>query len=163
MSGAFDCADLETIKKKILELQLDADVEYLALVFVNESAKMEINGHSFWTARRVAQGSVLGPLFWVLFTDSLAIKLHNVMRIKHLRPYPVLLYADDVAILLDLQDSKETDLVEKALNDWAIDTRMTWSASKSYLIIGGANQSNTTMIKLHGKAVSLAENIKYLG
>lgn len=162
MTGAFDTANLETIKKKLLELQLDPEVQQLALIFLNESACMVVDGHHFWTERGVAQGSVLGPLFWILFIDDLATKLAQVLEEKSGRPYPVLIYADDVAILLDAMDLEEIQAVEKVLNEWACATKVKWNAAKSCLVLSQSRQS-TIQIRLHGNQVGYADATKYLG
>ena len=162
IAGAFDCADLAVIRSKILALGLESDVEYLALVFVNESTCMEIDGHHFWTGRGVAQGSVLGPLFWILFVDSLAVELAKVLHKKPLRPFPVLMYADDIIILLDLDDTAETTAVEAVLNSWAKAHNMTWSAPKSYLVLPEGVQL-ASPIRLHGIQVNQCTSTRYLG
>ena len=109
----------------------------------------------------VPQGSVLGPLLFLLYIND----LHR--SVKYSKTYH---FADDTNIM---QSNKSLDVLSKNLNEdlkslsqWLKANKLRLNISKSELIIFHRNTASidhTLKLKLDGKRLSPSQSVKYLG
>ena len=110
----------------------------------------------------VPQGSILGPLIFILYINSLPTVL------SHATPY---LYADDTALVVT--GSNEVDIVEKLSYDlsqcstWLNDHRLALNVDKTKLMFFGTgtktNAIETSALTLDLGTVCTVDEYKYLG
>ena len=110
----------------------------------------------------VPQGSVLGPLFFLLYVNDIVKCLHEEMAS---------LFADDTAILLHnknlqvLKNKAENCL--KKLHDWLISNKLSLSIEKTFFIIYHSKKKKIEQqfdyLKLHNSSIKRVKFVKYLG
>lgn len=105
----------------------------------------------------VPQGSVLGPLLYVLYTSDLPEHEGNTLAS----------FADDTAVLAVGEDNCESTLklgrsIEK-LHDWTIKWRIKMNEAKSVHVDFTNRQIKHIPIYLNGKVIPYANEAKYLG
>ena len=165
LKKAFDTVDHDILLKKleyygVRGLLKDWFQSYLKnrkqFVSVNNSTS---NTKEITTG--VPQGSVLGPLLFLLYIND----LHE--SVKHSKTYH---FADDTNII---QSNKSLDVLSKNLNkdlkrlsQWLKANKLSLSISKTKLIIFHRNTASidhTLKLKLDGKRLSSSKLVKYLG
>ena len=101
----------------------------------------------------VPQGSVLGPLLFILFINDLPDSVVSPCR----------LYADDAIIYnsRDHQGQLQSDL--DVLNSWANTWQLGYSVSKCFLMTVGQKQSHKVQYTLAGSNLELVAEHPYLG
>ena len=86
----------------------------------------------FKTNSGVPQGSVLGPLLFLIFINDLPANLPEGVGIK--------MYADDVKLYISHKNDSKRDLLSQALlalNKWAIDNGIEISYEKCFTLYLG--------------------------
>ena len=107
------------------------------------------------------QGSCLGPLLFPIYINDLP----NISEVLHFY-----LFADDTNIYYEAETIKKLDTVInrelRKLDTWLIVNRLSLNIAKTkFLVFHPYNKSMKQMItlKIHKKAISESEYIKYLG
>ena len=126
-SKAFDKIDHNILLRKLESYGFsDALINLFKSYFYNRTQYVQLHGFKsthIIQASGVPQGSILGPLFFVLFIDDITIKL-NVNY---------LLYADDLKIFSKI-DSLDDCLVLQhnldKINDWCVTNKLHLNANK---------------------------------
>ena len=105
----------------------------------------------------VPQGSVLGPLLYLLFTSDLPSASETT----------VATYADDTAILATHSDPSIASLIlQESLNSvqlWLDNWRIKINSSKSVHVTFTTRKANCPPVTINGQPVPQAESAKYLG
>lgn len=129
------------------------------------------DGKSNWSAacnveRGVPQGSILGPLLFILYTADIVKQIHNSSY--HL-------YADDVQIYVHTKPSEVNSAILKLNSDldrialWSLDNCLSLNPTKSkFMVLGSKKQIDSTlshnpMIYILGNPVEYVTEVRNLG
>jgi hypothetical protein len=104
-------------------------------------------------ANGTPQGTLLGPMFWLLYVDSLSPPCHTIK------------YADDLTVT-----SADKDELQHSIDyiaDWCVEHNMIANANKSVIMSITNRRSRTTTpppnIKLNNVAIPIELKTKFLG
>ena len=142
------------IPNKLLESYLTNRYQYVQ-INDNKSSLRSINCG-------VPQGSVLGPLLFILYINDLV----NCCSIAKIR-----IFADDTAIYFACSNIKEfiqlVKTIMEHLDKWFTANLLTLNTDKSYFCIFRTTQNQITnlpeVINFNDKSIMRAKSIKYLG
>ena len=129
----------------------------------NRSQKVVLSGHSSTplpVKSGVPQGSILGPLLFIIYINSLAD--------LHFSPGTLLvLYADDILLYRPLGKIYHTSVFQHdvdLVSDWIASSGLTINSSKSaLLIISRSRMKPQVSISLNSLTVPCVKTVKYLG
>ena len=166
LSKAFDLINHSILKIKLSNVgirgqALDWFVNYLS----NRTQFVTINGtlsESMDLSLCVPQGSVLGPLLFIIFINDLPTV---IKRCK------VVMYADDTALFIANLDRKVIEAVLQnelnIINNWFTDNELFVNCTKTKVMIFGSKQRfvriDNPVLSLSGTSLELIYFVKYLG
>ncbi len=166
LKKAFDTVDHKLMLSKLSDLDVSYRViRWFASYLENRTQVTKVSNTSSEPGELtcgVPQGSILGPLLFIVYINSLSSKLDD---------YACFLYADDTAIVTtgDELNSVARNL-ENALatsQQWMNDNKLTLNLTKTKVMFLGTTQktqeSTNTVIKCNGEVVDKVETFKYLG
>ena len=114
----------------------------------------------------VPQGSVLGPLLFVLYTVDILLIIEKNGLVGHM-------YADDTQNYVHFQPNEITTAITKVQNcfsdlqTWMSNNKLVLNASKTEIIIFGSQHQlkkiNVTSISLSGVQVTISDKVRNLG
>lgn len=165
-SKAFDLVDHELLDAKLKYLNFSTKSRDLLRSYLDERDQYVVLNNKKSkkknTSKGVPQGSILGPMLFVLFTvdmmKSVSCRIHQ--------------YADDTQVYTsfskDHVDQAQT-LMQAAVNniaEYSVKHGLKLNADKSQLIIFGASNtvvSNQMQISLNGSIIEKSDTVKNLG
>lgn len=108
----------------------------------------------------VPQGSILGPLLFILYVNDIA----NSLAVNGCSPF---LYADDIHIFFrsDSHYSLETVINStlETINVWLIENNLCVNASKTKALLFGSVYQDEISININGTSVEFVDEMKCLG
>lgn len=166
LSKAFDTVDHKTLLHKLQSYGVKGStLEWFNSYLSNRQQRTKVNNtisDSRAIAVGVPQGSILGPLLFVIYVNDLPLQ---VQRCK------MVLYADDTAIFYAAKSMEEVESVlvseMNKIEQWLQCNKLTLNASKSkYMLFGTTARINSTQdlhIQVKGTDIKRTSAIKYLG
>ena len=164
MSKAFDkvphCQLLQSLSAVGVSGPL---LEWFKSYLSNRTQKVVLSGFSSTShpvRSGVPQGSILGPLLFIIYINPLAD--------RHLTPgSSVILYADDILLYRPLTSSHDTVIFQEDVNlisNWILASGLSINPSKSsLLIISRSRKKPQVSVTISGTPVTTAESVRYLG
>ena len=168
-SKAFDCVNREMLLLKLLNSGVNGKMySIIKALYTGTNSCVKVNNSFtewFETLVGVRQGDSLSPTLFSVFVNDLAqgikelglgIELENVKL-------PILLYADDVALLSDNEQDMQTmlDYVANWCKTWGMKINMT--KSKVMHIRKKGTERTVYSFKIGEKLVEYVSEYKYLG
>ena len=163
---AFDTVSHDILCKKIEKYGVRSNVnEWCRSYLTGRSQKTLANNNKSDECSikyGVPQGSVLGPLFFILYVNDLQQALKNIN---------VQMYADDTVIYLSGQNvttiAEKLQLGLSRLNGWCLANKLTLNPSKTKMMTFGTRHSikkaNHCHLSLAGVQIQKVSTFKYLG
>lgn len=177
LSSAFDTIDYELLLTKLeyygirgRSLQLLRSYLQNRRMFVEIKSIDESNHEVTYTSkitnikRGVPQGSILGPILFIIFTNDLLNFMHYVQP-----DVKLVVFADDTNIIIGENDLKElTKTVNKSLQylcDWFTANNLLLNTSKTNVILfkTTTRHSDNLDIQIKGDEIKLVDKVKFLG
>ena len=166
LSAAFDTLDHDILKHRLIEIGIiNTALDWMMSFVSNRTFTVKIgkeysNYNSFDTG--VPQGSVLGPLLFIIYI----IPLSSVIRqFKHVKYH---LYADDILLYTELSKynsefDNELSNCANAIYAWLTDNKLSLNTNKSELLNIPSNYSNFPQIFINNNEITPSTSIRYLG
>ena len=160
-SKAFDKVPHERLAVKLHHYGIRGNIyNWVSSFLAHRSQQVLVEGHSAAHApvtSGVPQGSVLGPLLFLLYINDMPAKVTSTSR----------LFADDSLLYRKIKSTEDCVALQKdldALQQWEQNWQMSFNPSK-YEVLHIARKRNPirTTYKIHGHDLEDARTGKYLG
>jgi histone H3/H4 len=162
MSKAFDRVWHQGLVHKLARVGIRGDLlDWCASYLSNRKQRVVIHGQTSSEAditSGVPQGSILGPLFFLVYMNDIADNIKAEIR----------LYADDVTLYIDYNDQQaakiiiEEDLAK--IMKWAKDWYMSFNPDKTEQLHFSRKRNHIPIeIKMENKQISIVKSHKHLG
>ena len=162
---AFDCVQYSVLLRKLAGLDIGLDtLGWIESYLIGRRQRVLANGHlsPFECIKQgVPQGSVLGPLFYIIYANDLE---------KYINHCKVALYADDTVLYTANRDfGRSVELLQKdvnALNEWCNINGIKANTNKTKVMVFGSSAKVREVpdfeIKLGDTTLQKVTSYKYL-
>ena len=163
LARAFDTVNINILLQKLNAYNISGNaLSFLTSYLTNRTQRVKFNGIISGTKDvicGVPQGSVLGPLLFLLYVND----LHKVCQAAKF-----LLFADDTAILYSASSKNELQSIIgesfPKIRSWLIANRLSLSVPKTfYQLYSNDDADHTLHISVGNTCLKRAETVKYLG
>jgi hypothetical protein len=166
LSKAFDTIDHNLLLKKLKIYGVRGNALKLLESYINDRYQFvsydNVESHSMSLSVGVPQGSILGPLLYLIYTNDFYRCLKTAHSIQ---------YADDTTLLIkgnsieDLNLSTNQEL--NNINDWFKSNKLSLNANKTYAVLFRTPQSKVSesdvRLSINGNPVTITGHTKFLG
>jgi hypothetical protein len=160
-SKAFDTVSHSLLLKKLLAIGIDGKVHSWIKAFLfNRTQRVVINGcHSDWlpVTSGVPQGSVLGPLLFLLYINDIGNGISSTLR----------LFADDLIIYRKINDNNSHAMLQQDINtlyNWSKTWAMKFNETKCHMVLLSRNKDKANYTYQLGNSVlPFYDKFTYLG
>ena len=119
---------------------------------------LPVRGRTLPVTSGVPQGSVLGPILFLIYINDLPENIVSQVR----------LFADDTALYLTMEGADDSSVLQQdldRLSRWEIAWDMEFNPSKCQVVqvTGSRNPISASLYRLHGEILEAVSCAKYLG
>ena len=159
---AFDKVPHQRLIKKLRYYNLNANVVgWIESFLSNRTQRVIIDGHTSTEApvlSGVPQGTVLGPLLFLIFINDIATNVTSSIR----------LFADDCLVYRETRNQQQCELLQKDLDElaaWSITWGMAFNVAKCNIIsITNATKNRHTFVySMNNQVIKSIKSTAYLG
>lgn len=164
VKNAFNTADWACIKRALTKVGAP---RYLRRIISSYLSKRKLRYSTsrgwkeYWVTAGVPQGSVLGPLLWIIMYDG-------VLRLRLPKGVKIIGFADDIAIVVV---AKDTEQVRVAANEaiaqvrqWLTSAGLALAEQKTEaVLITSRKKVEHLSIEVGDQTIASKESLKYLG
>ena len=163
LKKAFDTVNSEILLEKLFALGIRGNLlKILKSYLENRKQKVEINNimsNSKNITIGVPQGSILGPLLFIIYINDLPLTTDIVS---------FYLFADDTAILIhgdDVHDlQNKVNAIIPKITKWFISNRLSLNAAKTfYQLYSIYSNDNDIQVNINNVKINRSNSIRYLG
>ena len=165
-SKAFNCVQHSTLLNKLTHLNLDQNFVRWIASYLNNRSQRTLANNTYSTSRQinqgVPQGSVLGPLLYIIYANDIADRIKNS---------GFTFYADDTVLytqkknLIQATADLQKDL--DSLANWCADNEIYINISKTKTMFFGSrarlNSSELPIFKIGNSTLQRNKTYTYLG
>lgn len=171
LTKAYDCINRNYLLQKMCKYGIRGNAQkWFQSYFSNRQQRVKISGDgkvvksSILTNNEgVAQGSIIGPLAFILFINDLStIVIDSKATITN--------YADDTNLIIGYSDPKELVVGGNEMflktKKWCDNNNLVINSAKTKLVIFNTNRSNKekpAKINIDGKDIAVTNNTQFLG
>jgi hypothetical protein len=160
-SKAFDVVDHRRLLHKLSFHGIRGNIYMWIQAFLNNrTQQVVVDGEVTSEATvdsGVPQGSVLGPLLFLLFINDLPSSVCSNVR----------LFADDCIIYREIHSARDTQILQDDLNnleEWEKKWKMSFNVDKCHIMhVSKSRQTNMAKYTLHNQPLSPVQQATYLG
>ena len=165
LKKAFDTVPHQSLMEKLVRLNLNPFIlQWLCSYLTNRQQKVVVGGEESGTIpviSGVPQGSVLGPLLFLIYIDG-------VTRIPLSEGSKLVLYADDMLLYRRISSPEDFNILQNdvdAVNNWVNANHLCFNTTKcKYMLITRKKRPlNTPAILINGIPLDMVDSYKYLG
>ena len=163
-SRAFDSIDHTILAKKLELYGFDENsLKFMSNYMSNRVQRTTVNGHTSPPAQvtyGTAQGSILGPLIFILYVNDVFKSLNANTSIY--------MYADDTLLVCKAKNATDvTEKAQKALDEivtWCEENKLTINRGKTkFMLVKHTKVSGESQIKLGNYKIGTVSTHEYLG